>query len=150
MSFRNSSRISFNTRNFWWITRKCIVYLITFQREGATVFVSARPPSMPGFGTWASGDGWISAELYYPWKLLLATPLQDSEVKVVTKYAKPSLIIITRWNRQSPEEAEYKLSQKPVLREAEERLVEKYGEATRLSDEVRGLQTELVIPVFVP
>ena len=24
------------------------------------------------------------------------------------------------------------------------------GEATRLSDEVRGLQTELVIPVFVP
>ena len=105
---------------------------------------------MPGFGTWVSGDGWISAELYYPWELLLATPLQDSEVKVVTKYAKPSLIIITRWNRQAPEEAEYKLSQKPVLREAEEGLVEKYGEATRLSDEVRGLQTELVIPVFVP
>ena len=50
----------------------------------------------------------------------------------------------------SQEEAEYKLSQKPVLREAEERLVEKYGEATRLSDEVRSLQTELVIPVFVP
>ena len=24
------------------------------------------------------------------------------------------------------------------------------GEATRLSDEVRGLKTELVIPVFVP
>ena len=39
--------------------------------------------------------------------------------------------------------AEYNLSQEPVLREAKERLLEKYGEATRLSEEVRGLQTEL-------
>ena len=39
--------------------------------------------------------------------------------------------------------AEYNLSQEPVLREAKERLLEKYGEATRLSEEVRGLQAEL-------
>ena len=39
--------------------------------------------------------------------------------------------------------AEYNLSQEPVLREAKEQLLEKYGEATRLSEEVRGLQAEL-------
>ena len=39
--------------------------------------------------------------------------------------------------------AEYNLSQEPVLREAKERLLEKYGEATTLSDKVRGLQSEL-------
>jgi len=39
--------------------------------------------------------------------------------------------------------AEYNLSQEPVLREAKERLLEKYGEATALSDKVRGLQSEL-------
>ena len=39
--------------------------------------------------------------------------------------------------------AEYNLSQEPELREAKERLLEKYGEATRLSEEVRGLQSEL-------
>ena len=39
--------------------------------------------------------------------------------------------------------AEYNLSQEPVLREANERLLEKYGEATTLSDKVRSLQSEL-------
>ena len=39
--------------------------------------------------------------------------------------------------------AEYNLSQEPVLRGAKERLLEKYGEATRLSEEVRGLQADL-------
>ena len=39
--------------------------------------------------------------------------------------------------------AEYNLSQEPVLREAKGRLMEKYGEATRLSEEGRGLQSEL-------
>jgi len=39
--------------------------------------------------------------------------------------------------------AEYNLSQEPVLREAKERLLEKYGDATALSDKVRGLQSEL-------
>ena len=38
---------------------------------------------------------------------------------------------------------EYNLSQEPVLREAKGRLMEKYGEATRLSEEVRGLQSKL-------
>ena len=39
--------------------------------------------------------------------------------------------------------AEYNLSQEPVLGGAKERLLEKYGEATRLSEEVRGLQADL-------
>jgi len=39
--------------------------------------------------------------------------------------------------------AEYNLSQEPVLREAKEKLLEKYTEATRLSEEVKTLQHEL-------
>ena len=39
--------------------------------------------------------------------------------------------------------AEYNLSQEPVLREAKERLLGRYTEATRLSDEVRTLQAQL-------
>lgn len=39
--------------------------------------------------------------------------------------------------------AEYNMSQEPVLREAKEKLLEKYTEATRLSEEVRSLQSQL-------
>ena len=39
--------------------------------------------------------------------------------------------------------AEYNLSQEPVLREAKEKLLERYEEAVKLSEEVRHLQTDL-------
>ena len=130
MPFRNSSRTTFNTQNFLLISEEYISNKIS-GGGGQLLYVVLGPVI----------DNEKSPTLC--WELMLATLLQDSEVTVVIKYAKPSLIIITRWILRSL--TEYKLSQEPNLREAKERLLEKYGEATRLSDEVRCFQAELVI-----